>query len=90
MNPDNLFDFNIPEDPLGKKAMCTILLANEYSGLLATVACRKRRGFTESGVNSNQNQFFIHRLLQLGCFLYLCLICRPIFLLPSSSLLPST
>ena len=75
MNPDNLFDFNIPEDPLGKKAMCTILLANEFSGLLATVACRKRRGFTESGVNSNQNQFFIH---------------RPIFLLPSSSLLPST
>ncbi|EGG51460.1 hypothetical protein HMPREF9442_02744 [Paraprevotella xylaniphila YIT 11841] len=70
--------------------MCTILLANEFSGLLATVACRKRRGFTESGVNSNQNQFFIHRLLQLGCFLYLCLICRPIFLLPSSSLLPST
>ena len=30
MNPDNLFDFNIPEDPLGKKAMCTILLADYW------------------------------------------------------------
>ena len=48
--------------------MCTILLANEFSGLLATVACRKRRGFTESGVNSNQNQFFIHRLFATGLF----------------------